>query len=63
MIKAGLIALLLSGLSGCGLVTTQAVYEEIRAQEKARAVGQKATLGTALPQFDSYQKERAKLSP
>jgi hypothetical protein len=63
MIKASLIALILSGLSGCGLVTTQAVYEEIRAQEKARAVGQKATPGTALPQFDIYEKERAKLSP
>ena len=33
-----LIALTLSGcLSGCGLISTQGVYEEIRAQEKVKS--------------------------
>ena len=48
-------------LSACGVVSTQAVYEEIRAQEKARAVGKTSTPGTQLPHLDAYQKERATL--
>jgi hypothetical protein len=62
MIKASLIALILSGLSGCGLVTSQAVYEEIRAQEKAKAVGTGAAPARPLPAYDAYQKERSGLS-
>ena len=59
-----LIALILSGcLSGCGLISTQGVYEEIRAQEKAKAVGNGAASRTQLPSYDHYQKERSVLSP
>ena len=59
-----LIALTLSGcLSGCGLISTQGVYEEIRAQEKAKAVGSGTAPRTHLPSYDQYQKERAVLSP
>jgi hypothetical protein len=59
-----LIALTLSGcLSGCGLISTQGVYEEIRAQEKVKAVGSGTAPRTHLPSYDQYQKERAVLSP
>lgn len=59
-----LIALILSGcLSGCGLISTQGVYEEIRAQEKAKAVGRGTGPRTHLPPYDQYQKERSVLSP
>ena len=53
---------LLTGLSGCGLVSTQAVYEEIRAQEKAKAVGTGAAPSQALPRHDRYEKERGQLA-
>ncbi len=59
-----LIALpLLLGLTACGLTSTQAVYEEIRAQERAKAVGTSVPPGTRLPRYDQYQKERSNLSP
>ena len=54
---------LLAALSGCGLTSTQAVYEEIRAQEKAKAVGTSAPPNQGLPRYDQYQKERSVLSP
>ncbi len=58
-----LISLILSvGLSGCGLISTQGVYEEIRAQDKAKAVGSGAAPKTQLPPYDQYQKERSELS-
>jgi hypothetical protein len=51
----------LTCLAGCGLVSTQALYEEIRAQEKAKAVGTSAPAPTRLPPYDTYQKERSDL--
>ena len=54
---------LLTGLSGCGLTSTQAVYEGVRAQEKAKAVGTNPAPGSGLPRYDQYQKERSVLSP
>jgi uncharacterized lipoprotein len=64
MMSKWLVALaLLLGLSGCGLTSTQAVYEEIRAQERAKAVGTSVPPGTGLPRYDQYQKERSNLSP
>ncbi len=54
---------LLIGLSACGLTSTQGVYEEIRAQERAKAVGTSLPAGTGLPRYDQYQKERSNLSP
>ena len=53
---------LLGTLSGCALVSTQAVYEEIRAQERAKAVGSGGAPGTQLRPYDQYQKERSVLS-
>ena len=54
---------LLCALAGCGLVSTKAVYEEIRAQEKAKAVGTSTPPNQGLPRYDQYQKERSGLSP
>ena len=54
---------LLTSLAGCGLISTQALYEEIRAQEKAKAVGTSAPPGTRLPPYEHYQKERSELTP
>ncbi len=55
-----LIALtLLTGLTGCGLTSSQAVYEGIRAQEKANAVGTNAPPNQGLPRYDQYEKERS----
>jgi hypothetical protein len=54
---------LLAALFGCGLTSTQAVYEEVRAQEKAKAVGTSAPPNQGLPRYDQYQKERSVLSP
>ena len=54
---------LLTGLSGCGLTSTQAVYEGVRAQEKTKAVGTNPAPGSGLPRYDQYQKERSVLSP
>lgn len=53
---------LLTALSGCGLVSTQAVYEEIRAQEKAKAVGTGAAPRPNLPRYDRYEKERGQMA-
>ena len=63
MNKALIPLTLLTALSGCSLVSTQAVYEEIRAQERAKAVGSGAAPGTRLLPYDQYQKERSVLSP
>jgi len=54
---------LLTALSGCGLTSTQAVYEEIRAQQRAKAVGTNAPPTPGLPHYDQYQKERSVFSP
>ena len=54
---------LLTVLSGCGLMSTQAVYEEIRAQDKAKSVGSGTSSGSKLPPYDQYQKERSVLLP
>jgi hypothetical protein len=53
---------LLTGLSGCGLVTTQAVDEEIRAQKNAKTVGTGAAPSQPLPRYNAYEKERSQLS-
>ncbi len=53
----------MTALSGCGLVKTQAVYEEIRAQEKAKTVGNRAVPASQMPIDDQYQKERSVLLP
>jgi hypothetical protein len=57
--KALLVLTLLTGLAGCGLTSPQAVYEGIRAQEKAKAVGTNAPPNQGLPRYDQYEKERS----
>ena len=54
---------LLTVISGCGLVSTQAVYEEIRAQDKAKSVGSGTLSGSKLLPYEQYQKERSVLLP
>ena len=54
---------MLLGLQGCGLIKPQALYEQIRAQEKAKAVGTPDASRTGLPGYDRYEKERTVLSP
>ncbi|MEY3613365.1 MAG: hypothetical protein RJB14_3087 [Pseudomonadota bacterium] len=54
---------LLCSLTACGLTSTQAVYEQIRAQERAKAVGTSVLPGTGLPPYDAYQKERTDPKP
>lgn len=63
MTQALLALSLLTGLTGCGLTSTQALYEGVRAQEKAKAVGNNTAPSTGLPRYDEYQKERSVLSP
>ena len=58
-----LILPMLLGLQGCGLIQPQAVYEAVRAQEKAKAVGTPDASRTGLPGYDRYEKEREVLSP
>ena len=63
MTQALLALSLLTVLTACGLTSTQAVYEGVRAQEKAKAVGTNPAPGSGLPRYDQYQKERSVLSP
>jgi hypothetical protein len=53
---------LVMGLLGCGLVSIQTVYEEIRTQEKTKAVGTGAAPSSTLPRDDRYEKERGQLA-
>jgi hypothetical protein len=48
-------------LGGCKQLPTQAIYEEIRMQEKNRSVGKPSTPAPAWPSFKGYEKERARL--
>ena len=63
MPKHLLILGLLGSLTACGLTSTQAVYEQIRAQERAKAVGTSVPPGTGLPPYDAYQKELSDPKP
>ena len=63
MHKAFTALMLLASLPGCGLVSTQAVYEQIRAQERSQDAGSGAAPGPKLPPYELYQKERSVLSP
>ena len=63
MIKSLMVLSTVAALSACGLVPAQAVYEEIRAQERAKAVGSGAAPASPLPPYDRYPKERSVLSP
>ena len=54
---------LVLGLQGCGIIQPQAIYEEIRTQERALAVGQSAVPRTDLPRYDQYEKARQQLAP
>ena len=53
------IALLALPLGGCGLVSTQSVYEGFRTQQRIKDAGSQAA-PDALGGYDAYQKERDK---
>ena len=55
--------LLLSALTGCGLVSSQAVYESVRSQERSKDAGSSGPPAAKLPPFEVYQKDRSALSP
>jgi hypothetical protein len=63
MTKTLMVLSTVAALTACGLVPAQAVYEEIRAQERAKAVGTSMPPGTGLPPYDVYQKERSDPKP
>ena len=53
-----LAVLLAAGMTGCGVISSQSVYEGVRSTEKARAVVTDKSR-SELPPYDQYQKERA----
>jgi hypothetical protein len=52
--------LLCAGLTACGVLTEQSVYEGIRATQRAKSAGTGPD-DKALPNYDQYNKEREKL--
>jgi len=54
------VVLLLLPLGGCGLVTTQSVYEGFRTQQRVNDAGSQVS-PDALGSYDAYQKEREKV--
>jgi len=53
------VVLLAVPLGGCGLVTTQSVYEGFRTQQRIKDAGSSQPPG-ALGSYDAYEKEREK---
>ena len=53
------IALLALPLGGCGLVTTQSVYEGFRTQQRIKDAGSSQP-PESLGSYDAYEKEREK---
>ena len=53
------VVLLALPLGGCGLVTTQSVYEGFRTQQRIKDAGSQVS-PDALGSYDAYQKEREK---
>jgi hypothetical protein len=53
------IVLLALPLGGCGLISTQSVYEGFRTQQRIKDAGTQAT-PDPLGSYDAYQKEREK---
>ena len=49
-------------LTACGSITPRSFYEGVRAQDQAQRVGSPRP-EPALPSFDQYNKERARLAP
>jgi hypothetical protein len=52
--------LLCAGLTACGVVTEQSVYEGIRATQRAKSAGTGQD-NKALPDYDQYNQERENL--
>jgi hypothetical protein len=48
------------GLTACGVLNEQSVYEGIRATQRAKSAGTGPD-DKALPDFDQYKQEREKL--
>ena len=53
------IALLALPLGGCGLISTQSIYEGFRTQQRIKDAGSQVS-PDALGSYDAYQKERNK---
>lgn len=47
-------------LSGCGVISSQSVYEGVRSQQKANNAGKEPKQPT-LPTYQQYEKEREEL--
>ena len=58
LFKVGCIAAMTIGLTSCGLISNQSIYEGVRANEKAKNTGTTPT-PAALPNYDQYEKERS----
>ena len=54
------IVLLALPLGGCGLISTQSMYEGFRTQQRIKDAGTRAT-PDALGSYDAYEKEREKV--
>jgi hypothetical protein len=61
MIPRLLSLVLATNLVACGLVSSQSVYEGVRATQKARSTGTEPQ-PRELPTYDDYQREREKVS-
>jgi hypothetical protein len=48
-------------LTGCGMVTSQSVYEGFRTQQSVRDAGAPPTPADSMGSYDAYEKERQKL--
>ncbi len=53
------IVLLALPLSGCGLISTQSIYEGFRTQQRIKDAGSQSA-SDALGSYDAYEKEREK---
>lgn len=59
VVRHGLLAGFAAALvAGCGVITSQSVYEGVRGHEKAGAVVTDKSRGE-LPPYDPYEKERS----
>ena len=53
-------ALIIASLAGCGLASSESIYEGVRSQQKANSGGTESKQ-PILPTYQQYQLERSKL--
>ena len=64
MVKKKLFAVCLPILlTGCGVVTSQSVYEGFRTQQNVKEAGTTQPSPAKMGTYDAYEKEREKLKP